>query len=747
MFLVYALRVLRPRRVNKQWFIPWLGVYLLGLGILIIYVSYQFRWSWLSGVGLAIFFAIGLGILEILSVTSKLGRITIWGVGAIILSTIPVFFVQKASNFSEEEFFSVFQVILLSFYIFLMLICSNNFLNLIKPIEFKSSFAVSRLHLSIISVLSVLIGGWYILKSYQGSFYPKVAPLFPGITYEQPFLCEDDSKLTKVISGSEVLKGYKQLIELNPYKGVPEFASLAIIENNQSWAALFRDSLLAEVWKRKYTGPANSIKYDQYYAATRAYYYGRMTRQFPALFSSTEKKEIIDWFHAINKRALTVEWVDWMYATAFKMWPVGPYENQDIGVGLIAILEKEKLADPSLSSKNKQYLESNRRGWDMRFRNTDDTLSYQPLWITNAYFQWLYWNSTNSLFVRRSFEWLLDQALPNGQFPQYNTPTKPILIGPMIFGAYLTDNPSFTWIAAKSIQSLLKEGGYIYAYPGVESITQIINGEQPSIGSCLLYGNSGLPNQQGPLAPDKIVLRSGWNDEDIFIQLNLRFTGWHRYKGTGTITTIYAGNELVTDNLKYRTISWLPAGRSLLRDKRIPIENLNGFLIERSGLDWALNKLIEIGSPWTQDPPFYAIVDDFRTSAEMDYAKVILNNWNGTTLSREVYAFNQGVIGILDRAEGNIPEVIWHLNDSVCYQLNNEQSTTCGKIFFLVYDRSEIKQLPRPDQSGIVKIKLNKGEVLITIVTNVQWREVEFELNESNLVVKNSNKLITIPLH
>ncbi|PKO09691.1 MAG: hypothetical protein CVU40_10380 [Chloroflexi bacterium HGW-Chloroflexi-2] len=746
--LMYALLIIKPRKVDQKWFFPWLGILLLGFGVVAIYISYQFHWMWLSGLGLAILWAIGIGILDILADTKKMiWKIISWSLGTLILSGILVVFNQIIKNFSEEEFFIALQVIILSVYLFFILIARNHLYKLTQIIEFKNSFTVSRLHLFIIVILLTLAGGGFVIKRYQGSFYPKSVPIYPGITTDQPFLCEEiDLESNELISGSEVLIRYKELLESNPNKGVPEFASLAIIENDQSWAAQFHESLLVEVREKKYTGPANSIKYDQYSAAIRAYYYGRMLSQFPGLFSSSENEEIVDWFHAINRRALTVEWVDLLYSTAFTMWPIGPYENQEIGIGLLAILEKEKLADPNLSIKNRQYLEENRRGWEMRFRNTDDALIYQQDWITNAYFQNLYWGSVNPKFVDQSFEWLLNQALPNGQAPQYNFPFKATLINPMIFGAYLTDNPNYTWMAAKAIQALPKGEEFIKAYPGIELITELVDGEQPAFGSCLLYGNSGLPNQHGPLAPDKIVLRSGWNDEDIFILLNLRFTGWHRYKGTGTVTTIYAGEVLVSDNLKNSTYSWLPAGRSLIRDKRIPIENLNGFLIKRNGLDWVINKLIDQKSLWTQDPPYYASVEDFKTSTEKDYAKITMNNWYGTSLSREVYAFNQGVISILDRTDGNTTEITWHQNTSANCPMNKDKSNTCGKIFYLVYNGKTIKQFSETEQNDIVKINLQKEETLITLVTSVEWENVKYELIESNLVIKGGHKLIVIPL-
>jgi len=64
-----------------------------------------------------------------------------------------------------------------------------------------------------------------------------------------------------------------------------------------------------------------------------------------------------------------------MYALAFAKWPEGPYENQESGAGLLALLETTGLADPTLSVRNRAYLDANQRGWATSFRVTDDAAS------------------------------------------------------------------------------------------------------------------------------------------------------------------------------------------------------------------------------------------------------------------------------------------------------------------------------------------------------------------------------------
>jgi len=202
------------------------------------------------------------------------------------------------------------------------------------------------------------------------------------------------------------------------------------------------------------------------------------------------------------------------------------------------------------------------------------------------------------------------------------------------------------------------------AQPGVEEPVPL-EGRSPTEGSCLLYGDSGLPNQKGPLAPDKIVFRDGWGPEATYLLVNLRFTGWHRYKATGTVTLVYQGKALAADVLDGQPFSWLPVGRSLFRDKRIPRENLNGLVVAKTGMAAVLYTLTSAGGPWAQDPPYYAEVVAFETGEEMDRAHIRLTGWRGWHQDRWVYFYhNGGPVVVVDEARGPAGAggaVAWHL--------------------------------------------------------------------------------------
>jgi hypothetical protein len=112
--------------------------------------------------------------------------------------------------------------------------------------------------------------------------------------------------------------------------------------------------------------------------------------------------------------------------------------------------------------------------------------------------------------------------------------------------AYLSElsgDLRYVWLAGRAVEALEQMDGYLFAQPGVEEPASL-GGRSSTEGSCLLYSDSGLPNQKGPLASDKIVFRDGWSPDVAYLLVNLRlvnlrFTGWHRYKATGTVTLVY----------------------------------------------------------------------------------------------------------------------------------------------------------------------------------------------------------------
>ena len=521
---------------------------------------------------------------------SRIGRwvacLVLAGVGGFV----PIILNQIETRFSDEEFFVFVQGVALAGFCFLFL-SGVSYLGRSQNEMLWPAGKPTRLQswLVAVGVTGVTFGlGLWGVMAYQGSFYTRTAPSYPGITETSPFVCGQVAPDPQQPSGEEVYRRLLARVEANPRKRAPELGMLALGTGERRWAESFRDAILAEARASQFTGPANSVKSGQYEAALRVYYAPRVRVAFPDLFTNPEWETLRAWFAAINRRALTVEWVDWLYALAFSKWPEGPYENQENGAGLLAILELEGFSPPDLSPINQAYLEWNRRGWAQRFHNTDDAYVYQPEWITNAYFQSLYWQaktglSPNSTNRRLSFEWLLLQALPDGAPFGYNHPARPLSAGIAYLAASLERDPQFMWWAAQTLDWSGENSDALYAQPGIENALAL-QGAVPTVGSCLVYSDSGLPNQLGPLAPDKVVLRDGWSSGASYMLLNLRFSGWHRYKATNDVTLLYQAGPVVVEKSSGRPFGWLPVGRSLFRDKRIPRENLNELAHSEQGV-------------------------------------------------------------------------------------------------------------------------------------------------------------------
>jgi hypothetical protein len=667
------VEISRPRPAPSErliWtpltFVPFLLLLLVGAAYLFLPITFL---AWL---GLALFYA-GLLIVDtaLSGIASRLVRLLVQLLLAAWAGAAPILLAETLSNFAEEEFFAALQMLGLTG-LWLLLRYAWSSLEAARRREAALDARIGhapaglRLHpgflaagLGVLSVIA-LVG---VVRAYQQSFYPTTAPVYAPINQDNPFICGPAAQETQTYDGLQVQSQMMALMAEKPTKSTPEVGMLALGTGDQVWAQEFKDRLMQEAAVGIFTEPANSVKSTQFEAALRAYYYPRLVEAFPGLFNTGERQQIEDWFEAINRRAMTVEWVDWMYALAFNKKPQGPYENQENGAGLLALLEMERLSAPALESENRQYLADNPRGWQQRFRVTDDAIVYQPEWIYNAYFQSLYTRAAPFDNVEHSFEWLLFQAPPDGSPLRYNHPAA-IKLGPVAYlGANLISDERLVWLAGRAMEYLQEQGGYPPVAPGAERTTAI-TGKAPQQGSCLLYGDSGLPNQIGPLAPDKIVLRDGWSSQSLYLLLNLRFSGWHRYKATNAVTLLYQEGPLAVENLSGEDFAWLPTGRSLFRDKRVPRENLNGLLVERSGLGAVLYTLSGIGGPWAQDPPYYARVDEFENQSGMDTSRTLIEDWHGWDQSREIALYHQGPVLVYDQAEkqgyGPAAAISWH---------------------------------------------------------------------------------------
>jgi hypothetical protein len=609
-------------------------------------------------------------VLSLLLVSTELApskwRWMATGAISLVAGTILVAMTQIETRFAEEEFYALVQVVLLATYwLLLSVVYKRGFPNRnTKNAPNQISIPIMPTLVAIIVLGSVGIFGT--LRAYQSSFYPTRVPVYPEITEADPFLCGQVQEEEQVYLAADIYNGMLERVVANPLKEAPDLALLALGTKDAYWLDEYRTSILKEAHSGAFSGPANSIKYGQYQAALRIYYYIVMRQAFPDLFTVEQEDLLHSWFTAINRRAQTVEWVDWMYAIAFRMQPKGPYENQETGAGLLSLLESQRLGDASLSKENQAYLAERGGGWEAGFRNSDDAIIYQPEWIHNAFFQSIYAGSVNIENAQRSFEWLLLQSPPNGSPLSYNHVGPVYLAPPAYLGAQLVEDDRLLWLAGRSLDYLVANNLPLSAKPGMEQVLAG-TGSSPKAGTCLIYGSSGVPTQTGPLAPDKIVFRDGWSEDASYVLLNLRFSGWHRYKATNAIVLLAKSGALVKEATTGQTLAWLPAGRSLFRDKRLPRENLNGLVIQRSGLSSVIHELTGVGSQWAQDPPAYAAVERFETQPGYDFSSSVIEDWHGWKHQRSIHFYHQGPVVVIDTAKGRAGDqsaLIWHTTSS-----------------------------------------------------------------------------------
>ena len=331
------------------------------------------------------------------------------------------------------------------------------------------------------------------------------------------------------------------------------------------------------------------------------------------------------------------------------------------------------------------------------------------------------------------------QAPPDGSTIGYN-PSRVSLAAIAYLAANLTGNSSYMWLAGRADEFSRINHLPVWAQPGIEE-PLAIEGKSPQVGSCLLYSHSGTPTQVGPLAPDKIVLREGWNSGDSYLLLNLRFTGWHRYKATNSIIALNQGGPIIVEQSSAKSANWLPIGRSQFRDKRIPRENLNGLILKKKGMSLLIFYLTGFGSLWAQNPPFFAEVENFQTGEDIDISQTVLPDWNGWKHTRTIMLSHSGPVVVYDQARADSPQsaaITWHAlvpGNAVQQEGNHfavgERGQT--KMHLIALSEGTISQRAETigDWDGIeVRFKDDntKELKLITVFLSEDWRRAEIDL-------------------
>jgi hypothetical protein len=505
---------------------------------------------------------------------------------------------------------------------------------------------------AMLSILGIMLGAGIIVGMYAFKDMEKVEKFTTAPTV---FSTYDRSEIIEFVKSKK-------------YLDLSELTALYILTLDKQYALKIKKILLKEAREKRFTNPAHSVKSQQFNAAKRAVSYLEIEK-IKGFINREEKEEIVDWFKDITNRAFSVEWVDYLYAIAFKRKPVGPYENQEIGVGALAVFAKiieEKY--PEIAKKCREYIDEHAVVWGGNFRNTDDSVGYQSWWIYNAFLVAKYrpmseWSSNRN--AREAFEWLLKQWPPNGMTLGYNDSNPSNIADTMALGASLFHDGRYKWLAVKMLKQLnTKEDVLFPFYFGLVSWDDSLEPVRPSAGSSYLIGPGGLPHDPGPSMPDKIVFREGWAEDSLYALLNLRYSGWHKYKATNSFVNIIYGKPFIVEDFISKNNKWLPAGRSLYRDKKTDRIRLNGFQVGLEGYELLIYELLKIGTQWAQDPPRYAEVEYFQKTPGVEFSKTNISKWRGWSNERVSILVKNGYFVVFDKAEGKKRgrvAISWHL--------------------------------------------------------------------------------------
>jgi len=632
LFLMLIVSTLLPSNL--------VNVILFSLVISIIYVSYHKVLNFSRKSSLATFILLGILISSILTI--------IWQV-------------YNINGFEEGYLLLIFSNLTVFFFINSILFYTIT-KNVIKP-------KINKTRLIILTILILL------------SFYLMFLLLFSDKPFEggfnniiEPINCvELNSIQSKKVNldKSEIIPYIKSYAE----EGVIKNGLLYLITNDSIYGESFKKQLINEMNSSKLIDQTLTHKGGQYLMGMKAFYFNEVSNFNPHLFSNKEKEFIQKQFENSVNQIFQPILIDYVYSKVFGKKLDGVYYNQEIGLGSLSIISKVIRNDTQIK-QIREYVLENANGWSTNFRNVDDSEFYHHLWLNNAYLMYYSFPEmfNNRRNINMSFDWLLAIYPPKGYPPMINSYSPTAYLDSIIIGEKLTKNPSYRWLLLETIERFKEEldrneqiesakfflgTRYIMELEGKSAIT-------PNYGSCLIFGKTGSVNNPSGLSIDKIALRDGWGDDSLFILLNLRYTGWHRYKSTNSIIQVVYNEPIIVEDIISKKDYWLPKGRWIYRDKKIDRERLNGALIKKRGIDLFIHNLFGFESEWNQNLPHLSELIFFKSSAEVDESrtKIQYANWNHT---RDIKLFKKKFILVFDYLESNNLNnkngISWHLRN------------------------------------------------------------------------------------
>ena len=444
----------------------------------------------------------------------------------------------------------------------------------------------------------------------------------------------------------------------------------------------------------------------------------REDASFSEVCTNSEKILIEDWFY--ERAKLMYRDRDGDTWATFR-----PYDNQEIGVGACAVLsEFLKERDPEIAKTLIAVADDRLIGWEQKNGNLDDTLFYTPVFSMTLYYYSYYRPRMDLLTLpncRETFEGLLQQQSGTGIFTQYNWTQTGSAASMMALGAHLFHDGRYKWMAEQFIFERTKKRNQRMQYAArelsLENLKTHRTGDQgielqdviseelrrkdrydhvwegltdnifhlwffwddellsvpPSQGSMVWEKSAGQgrwPFDPEPVLADKLVLREGWGEKDLFTLLSVwggqntpsERTVSHRYPASGEIISLVCGEQFLVQNID-----------QISRDIQINRADLNAFSILRDG-EWLSAPKVTF-NPEGRTFGIYPALDMpnaelrfFETLPAVDATKLSLYEFHGWTSERTALLLKGAGLIVFDQSFGATEETggtRWHLQGEI----------------------------------------------------------------------------------
>lgn len=412
----------------------------------------------------------------------------------------------------------------------------------------------------------------------------KAQPIPSERTYQKDDLIE------------HLIKRYES--QEDPEETFDDLGMLYMLTGEEQYLDTFKEMILDDAEQGKFLDAGGSIKAWQHHVSNRLYFYIRINQMDPDAFNQDERDLITQWITNVNEYSYEVTLADVSYAVLFKQPPIGLYYNQDIGFGMLALMNGVYDLhgyETELIKENNRYIEEYASGWGKTWKNTDDGIVYHhTVWMQNAYLLYEFADVGTPEVARLGFEWMAYLSpVTGGIHPLYNTYDGHSGLETMVIGTYMFEDAGYRYLVDRYLEYDIANDESSDSYIGMDLWTDAVLADVPDMDSVVIYSPVGTNYDPKEIQPDKLVLRELIDGEELVIIVNLRSSGWHRYNGSGSVVSVvYGGRVLLEDNMMTeRYYDWIPDGKAAHRDLKITNSELSIYQQRSNGKEQMLYQM------------------------------------------------------------------------------------------------------------------------------------------------------------